>query len=146
MKLGDLKPAEGSKKDTKRRGRGPGTGLGKTSGRGHKGAGSRSGNKKRAWFEGGQMALARRVPKRGFSNHLFKKEYQIVNLTSVDKIDGDTVDSQVLYENGLIRSPYKPVKVLGDGEIGRAVNITADAFSAGAIKKIEKQGGSANVL
>lgn len=146
MKLGELKPAEGSTKDTKRLGRGPGSGLGKTSGRGHKGAGARSGNKKRSWFEGGQMSLQRRLPKRGFSNHLFRKEYQIVNLALLDAIKAESVDSQVLYDNGLIRSPYKPVKILGDGDINRAIEVTADAFSASAIAKIEKQGGSAKVL
>ncbi|NQV37766.1 MAG: 50S ribosomal protein L15 [Candidatus Marinimicrobia bacterium] len=146
MNLGELKPAAGSTKDTKRLGRGPGSGLGKTSGRGHKGSGARSGSKTRTWFEGGQMSLQRRLPKRGFSNHLFRKDYQIVNLVMLDGLKVDTVDSQVLFENGMIRSPYKPVKILADGEITRAVEVTADAFSSNAIAKIEKLGGSAKVL
>ncbi len=146
MKLGELKSPAGAHKDTKRRGRGAGSGLGKTGGRGHKGAGSRSGNKTRAWFEGGQMSLARRLPKRGFSNHLFRKEYQLVNLSVLEGLKDKKIDSQVLYDNGLIRSPYKPVKILGDGSLSRAVEITADAFSKNAVAKIEEQGGSTIVL
>ncbi|MFQ6604174.1 MAG: 50S ribosomal protein L15 [Fidelibacterota bacterium] len=146
MKINDLKPASGAKKNTKRLGRGPGSGLGKTSGRGHKGAGQRSGNKKRTWFEGGQMSLQRRLPKRGFSNHLFRKEYQIVNLSDLNKLEEKTIDSTVLYNHGLVRSALRPVKILGNGELDHAIIVEANAFSVGAKNKIEQQGGSANVL
>lgn len=146
MKLGDLAPSNGAVKDTKRRGRGQGSGLGKTSGRGHKGAGSRSGNKKRPWFEGGQMPLVRRLPKRGFKNFLFKKDFQIVNLTDLERVQNDTIDPQTLFESGLIRSALKPVKILGDGELNRALNISATKFSSSAKDKIEKAGGTVTVL
>ncbi len=146
MKINDLKPASGAKKSTKRLGRGHGSGLGKTAGRGHKGAGQRSGNKKRTWFEGGQMSLQRRLPKRGFSNHLFRKEYQIVNLSELNKLEEKTIDAAVLFQHGLVRSALKPVKILANGELDRAITVEADAFSAEAKNKIEKQGGSANVL
>ncbi len=146
MKLGELQPQKGSRKNSKRKGRGQGSGLGHTAGRGHKGAGQRSGNKHRPWFEGGQMPLMRRVPKRGFSNHLFRKDFQIVNLTDIENLGVDTVTSDVLKENGLIRSAYKPVKVLGNGDVTKAISISASAFSSSAKEKIEKAGGSATVL
>lgn len=146
MKLGELQPQKGSRKNSKRKGRGQGSGLGHTAGRGHKGAGQRSGNKHRPWFEGGQMPLMRRVPKRGFSNYLFRKDYQIVNLTDIENLGVDMVNSDVLKKNRLVRSAFKPVKVLGNGEITKPVNITASAFSASAKEKIEKAGGSATVL
>jgi len=146
MKLGELSPQKGAVKKTKRLGRGHGSGLGKTSGRGHKGSGSRSGSKSRAWFEGGQMPLLRRLPKRGFKNYLFRKDYQIVNLVDLERIKKDTVDPQILFESGLIRSAYKPVKILGDGELNRALKITATRFSSSAVEKIEKAGGTATVL
>ncbi len=145
MRIEDLSPVPGSIKDTKRRGRGPGSGLGKTGGRGHKGAGQRSGNKKRAWFEGGQMSLARRVPKRGFSNHLFKKSYQTVNLKDLSILDIESVDAVAMADNGLVKSALKPIKVLGDGDFSKKMNITASAFSASAKEKIEKAGGTATV-
>ena len=107
MKLDSLKPAKGSIKNKKRIGRGHGSGLGKTSGRGHKGAGQRSGNKKRPWFEGGQMPLARRLPRRGFTN-IFKEKFQIVNISDLIKIEKNSnIDAVVLYENGFVRY-YKP--------------------------------------
>lgn len=146
MKLGSLKPSDGAHKTTKRRGRGPGTGLGKTAGRGHKGAGSRSGNKQRSWYEGGQMSLARRLPKRGFSNDIFRKEYQIINLNSLETLGSETVNAQILFDNGLVKSLYRPIKVLGDGELSKVIHVTVDAISAGAREKIEKLGGSATIL
>ena len=143
MKLDKLKPAKGSKKNTKRLGRGPGTGRGKTSGRGNKGAGQRSGNKKRAWFEGGQMPLLRRLPKRGFSNYRFRKEYQIVNLSTLESLDTKIIDANFLAERGIIKSAFESLKILGNGELTKAVEITANAFSKTAVEKIEKAGGKA---
>ncbi len=146
MKLGSLKPAEGATKKTKRLGRGQGSGTGKTAGRGHKGAGSRSGNKKRPWFEGGQMPLLRRLPKRGFSNYPFKKEVYVINIDTIEKIGLDKVDIEVLYEKGVIKNTQTVVKVLADGNLTKAVQVTANAFSKSAIEKIEKAGGSAIFL
>ena len=146
MKLDSLKPPKGSIKNKKRIGRGHGSGLGKTSGRGHKGAGQRSGNKRRAWFEGGQMPLARRLPRRGFTN-IFKEEIQIVNISDLIRIEKNSeIDPVVLQENGLIRSSLKPVKILGEGDIDKKLNVTASAFSASAKNKIEKAGGTATIL
>ena len=146
MKLDSLKPSKGSIKNKKRIGRGHGSGLGKTSGRGHKGAGQRSGNKRRAWFEGGQMPLARRLPRRGFTN-IFKEEIQIVNISDLNRIEKNSeIDPVVLQENGMIRSSLKPVKILGQGDIDKKLNVTASAFSASAKNKIEKAGGRATIL
>ncbi|MEE8335198.1 MAG: 50S ribosomal protein L15 [Candidatus Neomarinimicrobiota bacterium] len=145
MKLGSLKPAAGSTHSKKRLGRGPGSGAGRTAGRGEKGYHSRSGSKHRPWFEGGQMPLHRRVPKRGFSNHLFKKTFQIVNLTDIERLDLVEVDANIFKEKGLVRYAFRPIKVLGDGELTKAVNITAAAFSRTAVEKINKSGGSAVV-
>lgn len=142
MKLNLLTPIEGSVKNRKRVGRGHGSGLGRSSGRGDKGAGQRSGFKRRAWFEGGQMSLARRLPKRGFTS-IFKKEFQIVNLTKIEALGLSSVTAKELFENGLIRSILKPVKVLGDGKLTSKVNITATAFSASAKTKIQEAGGAA---
>ena len=142
MTLDRLTPAKGSIKNRKRVGRGHGSGLGKSAGRGDKGAGQRSGFKRRSWFEGGQMSLARRLPKRGFTNN-FRKEFQIVNLDSIDALGLDAVDAQTLMEKGLIRSSLKPVKILGDGELNSKINITATSFSTTAKQKIEKAGGTA---
>ena len=145
MKLDSLKPAKGSVKDRKRIGRGHGSGFGKTSGRGHKGSGQRSGNKKRPWFEGGQMPLARRLPRRGFKN-IFKEKFQIVNICDIVKIPKvSKVDSVVLNDNGLIRSALKPVKILGKGDIDIKISITASSFSETAKNKIENAGGTAIV-
>ena len=132
MKL--IKPVNSIKK-SKRVGRGPGSGLGKTAGRGHKGAGQRSGFKRRYWFEGGQMPLYRRVPMRGFNNSNFQKSYDI------GKIKVKNIDSDVLFKNGLISSKFLPVKILANGDIKKAYNITASSFSKSAIKKIEEVGG-----
>tara|TARA_B100001179_G_C18358475_1_gene303855 strand:+ start:12 stop:458 length:447 start_codon:yes stop_codon:yes gene_type:complete len=148
VNLNALKPTKGSIKDKKRIGRGHGSGLGKTSGRGHKGSGQRSGNKKRAWFEGGQMPLARRLPRRGFTN-IFKENFQIVNISDLIKIEKESdIDPVILYENGLIRSSLKPVKILGQGDIDKKLNVTvtASAFSEAAKNKIEKAGGTVNIL
>ena len=145
MKLGSLKPANGSTHSKKRLGRGHGSGLGRSAGRGDKGYHSRSGSKHRPWFEGGQMPLHRRVPKRGFSNFLFKKEYQTVNLSDIEKIDTDTINPSILKENGLVKYALRPIKILGDGDLSNKINIAASAFSSSAIKKIEKAGGTATV-
>ena len=145
MKLDSLIPVPGSTKNRKRVGRGTGSGLGKSAGRGDKGAGQRSGYKRRPWFEGGQMPLARRLPKRGFTN-IFKKEFQIVNLDTIAALKIDTIDPQVLADNRLVRSALKPVKILGRGELASKVKVTASAFSQSAIDKINKLGGTATIL
>ena len=142
MKLDSLKPVKGSIKNRKRRGRGHGSGLGKSAGRGDKGAGQRSGFKKRSWFEGGQMSIARRLPMRGFIN-IFKKEFQIVNIEKISSLDLERIDAQILKEKGLIRSALKPVKILGNGELNKKVHITASVFSKSAKQKIEEAGGTA---
>ncbi|MBU0727263.1 50S ribosomal protein L15 [Patescibacteria group bacterium] len=146
MKLDELKPAKGgSTKNTKRLGRGPGTGWGRTSGRGNKGAGQRSGYKNRAWFEGGQMPILRRLPKRGFSNYGFRKEFQIVNLSTLELLDKSKIDANILAENGIVKSAFEPIKILGNGDITKSIEITASAFSKTSIEKIEKAGGKAIV-
>jgi len=145
MKLGELKPTKGAVKDTKRRGRGPGTGLGRTGGRGEKGYHSRSGSKQLSWFEGGQMPLQRRLPRRGFSNSMFKKSFQVVNLKAIEKLKDKDIDGQVMQDNGLVRSALQPIKILANGDISRKVNVTASAISATAKEKIEKAGGSVTI-
>ena len=145
MKLGELKPTKGAVKDTKRRGRGHGTGLGRTGGRGEKGYHSRSGSKQLSWFEGGQMPLQRRLPRRGFSNSMFKKSFQVVNLTAIEKLKDKDIDGQVMQDNGLVRSALQPIKILANGDISRKVNVTASAFSATAKEKIEKASGSVTI-
>ncbi|MAI86550.1 MAG: 50S ribosomal protein L15 [Candidatus Marinimicrobia bacterium] len=145
MKLNSLVPDKGSICNSKRRGRGHGSGLGKSAGRGDKGAGQRSGFKRRSWFEGGQMPLSRRLPKRGFTNN-FKKEFQIVNISKLDGIEEKKVDAKLMYEKGLVRSPFKPIKILGSGDLKKSVDIVATEFSKSAKEKIEKSGGTAQVL
>ena len=146
MKLDSLAPVKGSVSKKKRIGRGHGSGLGKTSGRGHKGAGQRSGSKKRAWFEGGQMPLARRLPRRGFTN-IFKEKFQIVNIGDIINLkDGSIIDPVSLKDSGLIRSSLKPVKILGNGSIKKKIKISASAFSSVAKEKIEKAGGEVILL
>ncbi len=140
MKL--VKPINATK-NSKRVGRGPGSGLGKTAGRGHKGAGQRSGFKHRYWFEGGQVPLHRRVPTRGFNNFNFAKTYEIVNLSQIAKIKSKKINSKILVAKGLISSAFVAVKILGNGDIDNAYNVTASAFSASAVKKIEEAGGKA---
>ena len=142
MKLDSLTPVPGSTKNRKRLGRGHGSGHGKSAGRGDKGAGQRSGFKRRPWFEGGQMPLARRLPRRGFTN-LFKKEFQIVNLDVIDTLGLNTINPQVLEKHGLVRSALKPIKILGDGELKSKLHVTATTFSKSAKEKIEKAGGTA---
>ncbi len=163
MSLHELKPPEGAVRPRKRRGRGPGSGTGKTAGRGHKGARSRSGYSLRRGFEGGQMPLIRRVPKRGFTN-IFRQEYEVVNLTDLARFsEGSVVSERELAEARLVRGvrvvPRGPddeprlvrrrgfrVKVLGDGELDRRLTVRAHAFSAAARRKIEAAGGAAEVL
>jgi len=143
--LSNLKNNPGSRKNPKRVGRGIGSGTGKTAGRGQKGQKSRSGGKPHPWFEGGQMPLQRRLPKRGFTN-IFKKSYDLVNLKSLAdlKVDG-ALTPQILKDKGLVRG-VDAVKVLGDGELAGAVEIHAHKFSKSALQKIEKAGGKAVVL
>ena len=141
MKLNSLTPVPGSTKNRKRVGRGNGSGLGKSAGRGDKGAGQRSGFKRRPWFEGGQMPLARRLPRRGFTN-IFKKEFQIVNLNALGDLGIEKIDAQIMFQKGLVRSALKPIKILGDGELNMKLEVTASAFSTSAKEKIEKAGGT----
>ena len=131
--LHNLKPAEGATRKRKRVGRGPGSGNGKTAGRGHKGQKSRSGFSRRYGFEGGQMPLVRRIPKRGFTN-IFRVGYQVVNLRDLDRVfaDGDTVTPEILADKGLIRGDKKPVKVLAAGELGKKLTVQVHAFSKNA--------------
>lgn len=143
MKLHELSPARGSKRSRKRIGRGPGSGTGKTAGRGHKGQRSRSGYSQRLGFEGGQMPLIRRVPKRGFTN-IFRTRYQVVNLSALAEMSGD-VTPEIMVEKGLVRPGHR-IKVLGDGEIAGALKIQAHKFSASARAKIEAAGGTCEVL
>ncbi len=143
MKLHDLSPAKGSRRSPKRVGRGPGSGLGKTAGRGSKGQKSRSGYSRRLGFEGGQMPLIRRVPKRGFTN-IFRKQVESVNLRDLAGFEGE-VDPEILAENGLVRRGL-PVKVLGDGEVSSALVVKAHRFSRTAREKIEAAGGTCEEL
>jgi large subunit ribosomal protein L15 len=143
MILSTLKPADGSRKSTKRRGRGVGSGNGTTAGRGYNGQKSRTGSKHYSWFEGGQMPLQRRVPKRGFSNARFRQEFQIVNLKDINSLEETEITAEVLKRNGLIKKADMPVKILGVGDIEKSLTITADAFSSSAKDKIEKAGGKA---
>ena len=147
MKLHELSPAQGSKKNVKRVGRGPASGQGKTAGKGHKGQKARAGYSRRFGFEGGQMPLQRRLPKRGFNN-IFAKEIVTVNVSDLEKRfnDGDTVDAEALINAGLIKKVKDGVKVLGNGELTAALNITAHAFSKTAVSKIEAAGGKAIVI
>ena len=145
MKLHELMPAEGSTKEPKRVGRGHGSGNGKTAGKGHKGQKARAGRGFRAGFEGGQMPLQRRVPKRGFNN-IFATEYAIVNVSALEVFeDGAIVNATVLAEKGLIKKANENVKILGNGELTKKLTVTASAFSASAAEKIQKAGGSAEV-
>ena len=148
MRLGNLSPAEGAVTPAKRLGRGIGSGLGKTSGKGHKGQWARSGGGVRPGFEGGQMPLIRRIPKRGFNNH-FKNTYSIVNLSVLDSFDANsTVDIFALNEKGLIKVIKGSVglKVLGNGTISKAITVKANSFSASAKEAIEKAGGKAELI
>ena len=147
MSLSNLKPAKGSTQARKRVGRGPGSGLGKTSGRGEKGQKSRSGFSHRPGFEGGQMPLHRRVPKRGFSNARFRKEYTELNLDQLEAFEAGTiVTPEVLLKNGLIRKLRDGVKVLGRGELSKALTVRAHRFSARAQERIAAAGGKAELI
>lgn len=142
MDLSTLKSANGATKDRKRIGRGEGSGQGVTAGRGHKGYGSRSGSKKRSWFEGGQMPIQRRLPKFGFTN-IFRKQFQVVNVGSLEKLAKEKeITKEVLLANGLISKKSLPVKLLGEGEIKSKLTVKVDAVSKSAKEKIEKVGGS----
>jgi large subunit ribosomal protein L15 len=145
--LHNLKPAEGATRKRKRVGRGPGSGNGKTAGRGHKGQKSRSGYSRRYGFEGGQMPLVRRIPKRGFTN-IFRVGFQVVNLRDLDRMfsDGDSVTPELLVEKGLIRGGSKPVKVLASGELTKKLTVLAHAFSKNAQATIEAAGGSCETV
>ena len=147
MDLSNLKPAKGSiNKNSKRVGRGQGSGKGGTATRGHKGAKSRSGYSKKLGFEGGQMPLARRWPRRGFTN-IFREKVQIVNIGDLEEIkDNSTIDPVFLENNGYIKSSMRPVKILGNGKISKKIKISASAFSASAKDKIEKAGGETILL
>ncbi len=147
MKLHELQPAAGSVKDVKRIGRGHGSGQGKTAGKGHKGQKARSGGSIRPGFEGGQMPLQRRMPKRGFNN-IFAKEYAEINVSALDARfeDGAVVDAQALIESGAIKDAKDGIKVLGNGEITKKLTVKAAKFTASAQEKIEKAGGKAEVM
>ena len=146
MKLENLSPAAGSTHVAKRKGRGHGTGTGKTAGRGHKGQKARSGGGVRVGFEGGQMPLARRVPKRGFNN-IFAKPLESVNVSVLDKFeDGAVVDAQALLDAGILSNCKYGVKILGNGEITKKLTVKASAFSESAKQKIEGAGGKAEVV
>jgi len=146
MRIEELKPAEGSRKKRKRVGRGVGSRHGKTSCKGHKGQKSRSGGTKGPGFEGGQMPLQRRLPKRGFTN-IFKIEYAILNLDDISRIEGtDEITLEMLVETGVIKNMKNGLKILGDGELKRPCTIKADAFSSSALKKIAAAGGKAEVV
>ena len=147
MKISELSPAPGSVKEAKRKGRGIGTGNGKTAGRGHKGQKARSGGGVRVGFEGGQMPLARRIPKRGFNN-IFAKPLEAVNISVLnDRFeDGAEIDAQVLLDTGVLSKCEYGVKILGNGEITKKLTVRAKAFSASAKEKIEAAGGKAEVV
>ena len=144
--LSNLRRPEGAHRERKRLGRGPGSGKGKTSGKGHKGHKARTGGSTHLWFEGGQMPLQRRVPKRGFKNP-FRREYQIINIGVLAGLEEEDLTPDILAAYGLVDAGAgMPIKVLGDGEIGRKVTVRAHAFSASARSKIEAAGGTAELI
>ena len=147
MKLHELSPAIGATKEVKRIGRGHGSGHGKTAGKGHKGQWARSGGGVRPGFEGGQTALARRMPKRGFNN-IFATEYAIVNVSDLEARfeNGAVIDDVALVESGLVKKTLDGIKVLGNGEITKSFTVKAAKFTAAAAEKIEKAGGKAEVI
>jgi large subunit ribosomal protein L15 len=147
LKLNDLKPVPGSRKTSRRVGRGTGSGSGSTAGRGNNGDGARSGAYTKFYFEGGQTPLTRRIPKRGFVSP-FKVAYQIVNVENLESLEADVkeITIEVLYENGLVHEVDKPVKILGNGELTKALSVKAHSFSKSAKEKIEKAKGKAEVI
>ncbi|MFN3739783.1 MAG: 50S ribosomal protein L15 [Thermodesulfovibrionales bacterium] len=146
MKIEDLKPAPGARKKKKRIGRGIGSGHGKTSTKGHKGQKARSGGTKGPGFEGGQMPLQRRLPKRGFTNTPFRKEFAVINLKDIEKLGLEDISPQVLLEKGIIRDIKDGLKVLADGDIKRPVKIKAHAFSKAALEKLKASGSTVEVI
>ena len=147
MKLHELKPNEGAIQSKKRVGRGVGSGLGKTSGKGHKGQNARSGGGVRPGFEGGQLPLFRRLPKRGFSNAMFKVEYATINVSDLNKFeDGAVVTPELLKEMGILKKQLSGVTVLGNGNLDKKLTVKANKFSASAVEKIENKGGKAEVI
>ena len=146
MKLNELSPAKGARKNRKRVGRGTGSGLGKTSGRGHKGQKSRSGGNIPAWFEGGQLPLTRRLPIKGFTNYT-RREYEVINLRDLERsgLEG-TVTIAVLRAAGIVTRSKKPVKILGMGEVTKALDLKVNAISAKAREKIESAGGTIELV
>ena len=146
MKSHELSPAEGSTKEVKRIGRGHGSGQGKTAGKGHKGQNARSGGGVRPGFEGGQMPMSRRIPKRGFNN-IFASEYTVINVSDLEVFkEGTVVDAELLKAAGIIKKELNGVKVLGNGELSKNLTVKAAAFSQTAKDKIEKAGGKAEVM
>ncbi len=146
MKLHDLSPAPGATKKSKRIGRGHGSGQGKTAGKGHKGQKARAGKGMRPGFEGGQMPLQRRIPKRGFNN-IFAKKIAIVNLSSLNKFeDGAVVDAQAIINAGITKKEYDGIKILGNGELTKKLTVRVSAYSDSAKQKIEAVGGKAEVV
>ena len=146
MKLHELSPAPGATKETKRIGRGHGSGQGKTAGKGHKGQKARSGGGVRPGFEGGQTALARRIPKRGFNN-IFGTVYAVVNVCDLERFtEGTVVDTELLKASGLVKKELDGIKILGNGELTKNLTVKAAKFSAAAKEKIEKAGGKAEVM
>ena len=147
MKLNSIVRPVGAKHDPKRVGRGTGSGLGKTSGKGHKGQNARSGGGVRPGFEGGQLPLFRRLPKRGFKNALFKTRYAVINLSDLDKFeDGAVVTPELLHEMGLIKKELDGVKVLGNGKLTKKLTVKAHKFSDAALREIVESGGKAEVI
>lgn len=147
MKLDELRPAAGSSREAYRKGRGHGSGNGKTAGRGHKGQKARSGGGVRPGFEGGQTPLYRRMPKRGFNNKNFATVYAAVNISALDVFeDGAVVDAAALAEAGLIKKLYDGVKILGNGDLSKKLTVKAARFTKSASEKIEKAGGKAEVI
>ena len=146
MKLHELTPAPGSARKPYRKGRGAGSGNGKTAGRGHKGQNARSGGGVRPGFEGGQLPIYRRLPKRGFTNH-FAKEYSVVNIEALNRFEnGSVVDAETLTQAGLINAVKDGIKILGSGDITKKLTVKANIFSASAKEKIEAAGGKAEVV
>ena len=146
LRVGTLRPARGAKKNRKRLGCGPGTGQGKTAGRGHKGQKSRSGSSIPAWFEGGQMPLQRRIPKRGFTN-IFRVERQIVNVRNLDRFEANAeVNVEALLDKGIIKNLKRPVKLLGEGELNKPLKVIVHACSKKAKEIVEKAGGEVQIV